>query len=118
MKRPACIAVAILVLLYATEVRADAPVPPPAADHLVWTEPTVLCWPGLIGCVALAPGYYLSTPKFNILDTEMRRLQDQETRLIAENNSLRSSADSVPWPVLAVAASVGLCLGIYIGYKL
>ncbi|HEY6021068.1 MAG TPA: hypothetical protein VIY48_14520, partial [Candidatus Paceibacterota bacterium] len=59
----------------------------------------------------------LSKPTYNVLDTEMRRLQEQETRLIAENNSLRSTADSVPWPALAVATTIGICLGVYVGLK-
>jgi hypothetical protein len=42
------------------------------------------------------PGYYVVEPIWNKLDEEMRRLQDAETRLAAENKSLRKSASEGP----------------------
>ncbi len=41
----------------------------------------------------LPAGYFLPDPVYDILDLEVHRLQDSETRLNAENKSLRQSAD-------------------------
>jgi len=50
--------------------------------------------------LSLPPGYFLEEPDYDRLDVEMRRLQDAETRLGAENRSLRDSAkdsDALGW---------------------
>lgn len=57
--------------------------------------------------VVLPPGYYITEPDYNRLDVELRRLQEAETRLAAENASLRKSAstDWLRW--FAIGAVVG-----------
>lgn len=52
------------------------------------------------------------------LDAEMMRLQEAETRLTAENKSLRESADSVPWLPIAIGVGLGVIAGFYGGYRL
>jgi hypothetical protein len=68
----------------------------------------------------LPPGYFLDEGTHQKLDTEMRRLQDTETRLSAENTSLRSTLKGWQpgWIVLVVAAAGGVALGFYAGSKL
>ncbi len=53
-------------------------------------SPTITSAAGTV--LALPPGYYLTDPQFAALDAELRRAQDAETRLRAENDSLRESA--------------------------
>lgn len=64
----------------------------------------------------LPPGYYLDEDNYARIDREVRRLQDQETRLAAENRSLRSSlAGWQPgWRTLAVTLILGTVTGFYL----
>lgn len=59
----------------------------------------------------LPPGYFLDEETWMERDAEMRRLQEQESRLKAENLSLRSSADDFPWGKIALGIAVGLAGG-------
>lgn len=62
----------------------------------------------------LPPGYFLDDEQWSALDTELRRLQDEETRLGAENQSLRASAHSgAPWWAIGAAVVVGAVAGAY-----
>lgn len=67
----------------------------------------------------LPPGYYLDEPNWQKLDLEVRRLQDQETRLTAENDFLRGSLSGWQpgWRTLAVTLAVGLVTGAYLHSK-
>lgn len=61
----------------------------------------------------LPPGYFLDEEKWAQRDAEMRRLQEQETRLKGENRSLRGSASAGPsiafWTLtFAIGAFTGL----------
>lgn len=63
----------------------------------------------------LPPGYFLTEPDWDKLDKEVRRLQDAETRLSAENKSMRKSLDSGPgWGTLVITITA-LSLGVVIG---
>lgn len=70
--------------------------------------------------LTLPPGYFIPDEVFGKLDVEMKRLQDVETRLKAENASFRASAkDWQPaWWALGAALVTGFSAGIYVGYKL
>lgn len=63
------------------------------------------------------PGVHvLGEPEWGAIDAEVRRLQDAEVRLTAENESLRVTPIERPRPWWAVVgASVGLIAGIVIG---
>lgn len=67
----------------------------------------------------LPPGYFLDEKTHGALDVEMKRLQDVETRLNAENKSMRARLAS--WQpglyVLGTALVVGFSAGFYIGRK-
>lgn len=60
--------------------------------------------------ITLPPGYFLDEEAWQERDLEMRRLQEIETRLKAENKSLRESADFPPWGYVLVGV-VGVALG-------
>lgn len=61
--------------------------------------------------VELPAGVLLPAPAWARLDAEVRRLQEAEVRLAAENASLREAAGSAPLVVVAAALVVGLALG-------
>jgi hypothetical protein len=64
------------------------------------------------------PGYYVPTPTWAALDAEMKRLGDAETRLAAENKSLRASLNEGPgWGTMliaATAAALGMGAGAWV----
>lgn len=61
---------------------------------------------------SIPPGYFLADPDWLKLDKEVKRLQESETRLKAENKVL---ADSLPkWFTVAGAAVAGFALGAYL----
>lgn len=61
----------------------------------------------------LPPGYFLDEPTMDVLDLEMKRLQDQENRLKAENESMRRSSkwSSTDWKVVGIALGAGFAAG-------
>lgn len=71
-------------------------------------------------CVLLAPGYYLDESAWATRDAELKRLQDAETRLAAENQSLRGALDGWQpgWKTLVLTLASGLALGAYLDHAL
>ncbi len=63
--------------------------------------------------------HILTYEVWDSLDVEMRRLQEQETRLTAENKSLKHTAASwhPGWKTIAAGVLVGLSAGLYVGIK-
>lgn len=74
----------------------------------------------LTDCITLGPGYVLTNEAFSALDVEMRRLQDQETRLTAENVSLKKSAQGWQpgWKTLLISFAIGAGLAVYVERKI
>lgn len=68
----------------------------------------------------LPPGWFLDEASYAALDAEMRRLQDAEVRLTAENKSFRETAASWQpgWYTLAITLAGGAALGWYVHSKL
>lgn len=58
--------------------------------------------------------HIIGEPEWQVLDLEVRRLQDAEIRLGAENTSLRNTASPPSWWG-AIGLGVGLIAGIVIG---
>lgn len=106
---------ALTVLLASAEVAAAEPAPSPVLVQTV--EPRLLCVPPMPSttCRELPPGRFVDAGTWARIDAEHRRLQDSETRLIAENRSLRASADEwrPGWKTLATALAVGIGVGWY-----
>lgn len=108
-----------LVVFIVVSLILIAGMPEVAADdgHIVTKEVTEICHLDKVTCTVLQPGHFLNEQTYTKLDIEMRRLQDQETRLKAQNDSLRSSANDVPWLPIALSLGAGLILGTYLGTK-
>lgn len=110
------------MLITRVAIADPGPVPPaPPFTHL--NSPRVAC----LGtpqdpteCVQLQRGFYMDEPSFTRLDVEMKRLQDLETRLTAENKSLRQKVESWSpgWKLMTVTLLSGVGLGVYAAHKL
>ncbi len=70
--------------------------------------------------IDLPPGYFMDEPSHDKLDAETKRLQDAETRLTAENKSLKGSlAGYQPgFYTIATVTVLGIVLGAYLETKL
>lgn len=97
MKRAALAAALVVLTLQATGARGE-PVLHFQSPSEVKTEGGSL--------LKLPPGYFLDEVNWKKLDDEMKRLQDAETRLQAENQSFRNT-DGLGWGTVVV---VGLSL--------
>lgn len=67
----------------------------------------------------LPPGYFLDEPTFQAKDVEMRRLQEAETRLKAENDSFRKTQKEWQpgWKLMMSALVIGIAGGVYVRSK-
>lgn len=97
---------------------AVAPAPPAASRWHVATPWTLTLSNG--SAFTMPPAYILPDAVWNDLDAEMKRLQDEDTRLTSENQSLTTSLSSWQpgWKTLAVAVIGGVALGWYAHSKL
>lgn len=101
MRAITALAVAVAITLFAVRAAAEPPV------HL--TVPTTVS-DGEGHELHLAPGYFLTEETWEALDLEVKRLQDQETRLTAENQVLMEADGGMPswwWIVAGVVAGAG-----------
>lgn len=113
---PRCVIV-LLVALFTLPVYAVEEPPPPVdaalPEPIHFPDPiTVTTSAGNI--YDLPPGYYLHEPSYDALDTALRRLQDSETRLTAENERLKKSVDKGSWATVkswVYGAALGLVIG-------
>ncbi len=64
----------------------------------------------------LPPGYFLDEDTWKLRDAELKKLQDADVRLHAENKSLRDSAVDHPWLIVGIGA-LGTALGVYLALK-
>ncbi len=107
MKRRTLIAAAVVIALAHKDAGAD--------DSVAWThlktQSTVVTGGGSV--LVLPPGYFAPEETWITYDLEMKRLQERETRLAAENASLRKSADEISfgWKTLGVVAVVAFTVG-------
>ena len=67
--------------------------------------------------LALPPGYFLDEKTWQDRDAELKAAQEARTRLKAENESLRKSADDIPWATVGCALVFGAFVG-YLGYEM
>lgn len=114
-------AVLVTTLLAPTPARADAaPEPLPSQRVRLTSGPGELLVPSIARTFALPVGTEVLLPSAaSALDAEIRRLQELETRLVAENRSLRDSAKSWQpgWKTLLVTLATGISVGVYAGLK-
>lgn len=108
MRHPILVVVTAL-LLTLLAARAES-------ETLRLTVPTTVS-DGAGNSRGLPPGYFLPDESWNALDLELRRLQEAETRLSAENQSLRESATPPRWWWVAVGVAAGAAAG-FLGARL
>jgi hypothetical protein len=60
----------------------------------------------------LPPGYFLDEKTWQERDLELKEAQEARTRLKAENDSLRKSANEYPWLATGVVGAFGVLAGI------
>lgn len=114
--------VLLLILTAAPKVAAEPlhPCTPSEPCHLRMRDDTTLT-KGDGTTYLLPPGHFYDEPTWDSLDTEVRRLQTQETRLTEENKVLRENLNGwrPGWVlILGVAvASVGAGAGVYYWYE-
>lgn len=67
----------------------------------------------------LPVGRFVDEPSWSMLDTELKRLQDAETRLTAENKSMRETTSGWQpgWISLSTALISGIALGAYVATR-
>lgn len=103
-KSKLCIAAALITVLAAREAAGDT-------WHLK-TPSTVTTQGG--SNLTLPPGYFLDEETWRERDLELKELQDQRTRLKAENESLRKSTDEYPWAATGLVGVFGIALGVFL----
>lgn len=112
-RRKLQLAVAAGVILLARAATADpSPTPPHGTtgggstfDHI---ETPSTCRSDGGTDFRLPPGYFLDEPSWKRYDADVKQLQDDRTRLTAENASMKASLSSWQpgwWTLLGVAAS-------------
>lgn len=109
MRRHVLAAVAALLITLISCRAAAEPEPPTRL-----TVPTTVS-DGAGNSRGLPPGYFLTDDTWAALDAELRRLQERETRLGAENESLRASTAPPRWWWVAVGVATGLAAGFAAG---
>lgn len=117
----ACMLVIAFIILTAPRVLAEPapePIPMPTTHLFLRTGDGVLRGPDGKDYLIPQESRILTKERWSELDVEMMRLTEAETRLTAENKSLRKSADSFNWLPVAIGAGVGIVLGAYVGTKL
>lgn len=62
--------------------------------------------------LTLPPGYFLDEDTWELKDAEMRRLQEQEVRLKAENREFRKSGGGFSWITVGVVFALGVTAGV------
>ena len=63
--------------------------------------------------VRLPPGRFIPEPGWLKLDESWRDMEDDRTRLLAENKALKESDSPVGWKTATAAVVVGILLGRY-----
>lgn len=105
MRRRAVITLALVGVLAAREASGDT--------YHIKSPSTIETEKG--SRLKLPPGYFLDEQTWQERDLELKRLQEQETRLKAENRSLRKSAvDDYPWLATGFVGVFGVALGIFV----
>jgi len=115
MRCKAAILIAALLVAMPTTAEAE-PQQMPSAHLWMRSAPGVLHINGLMYDIPQG-SHIITGSEWDLLEIEKKRLQEQEIRLKAENDSFRESADEVPWRLIALGVAVGLITGTYIGLK-
>lgn len=103
------LAVITLLVLLASRDAAGEPAPSIAETKVQTIGERKLCMPDMVQCLTLPPGRFVDEDTWQRIDRETKRLQTAETRLDAENKSLRASAAGWQpgWKTLLSVAVLG-----------
>ena len=126
-----CLFVALAVLLAGPRALADAPVEPevtvteiplePMPDYAIITHGGELWVPSIARRFDVPAGTrVLTQPSWDKLEVELRRLQDEETRRLAENKYLRDQASKwrPGWKTILTTSLSGFLGGVYAYHRL
>ncbi len=108
-----CLAVSIVVALASRAAADPAPENPCPDPGCYVKKGAVLVLPSG-NALVVPPGYYLDEPTWSRRDAELKLAQDLNTRLKAENESFRKSADEIRWKAPVVAAGLGFIAGVVV----
>lgn len=111
-RRVAAVALTLALLAPGAALAADYEVAPGAPPAHLRTPSRCATDGGSV--LSLPPGYFLTEATYSALDADLRRLGDAETRLKAENASLRQATVSKPAKTLLWvlgAAAAGFLVG-------
>lgn len=103
--------VAGILLVLVAIARGDEPA---EETGIVRTHSPATCRTDGGSDLRLPAGYFLPEAKFSELDASLKTLQDAQTRLTAENTSLRASAAEHSWGWVW-AGVAGVAAGVLVG---
>lgn len=105
------LAAALVVYLLAARAAAD---PAPGVRLRMRDDSTLVLKSGHE--LALPPGRFIEEMEFEKWEIELKRLQDAETRLTAENDTLHKLTESWQpgWKTLAITLASGIAIGVYL----
>lgn len=117
---------AVLVLTVPTVARGDEPTPDnqpelmPSPQLWLRSGDGVLRGPNGVDYLIPRDSRVLAPSEWTRIDSELLRLQEKETRIEAENRSLRASMSEWQpgWVLITTTLVVGLGTGVYLGLKL
>lgn len=115
-RRTALVIVAVLAV--ATRAAAADPVAVPPVDLHIHSDSHLITDGG--NDLRLPPGYFQDEPTHDKLDQSLKGLQDDKTRLTAENGSLKAAVSTWQpgWYVVLGAVVTGVAAGWYLHDKL
>lgn len=104
-------AAALAVYLLATRAAAD---PAPSVRLRMRDDSTLTLKSGRV--LELPPGRFIEEVEFMRMEIEFKRLQDAETRLTAERDSLQKTTEGwrPGWVTLSLTLATGLAVGVYL----
>lgn len=117
------LAAAMAAALLAGPASADnppQPAPPPDLTHYVHLESGSHVSTDGGSKIDLPRGYFVDEPTWDKIDQDVKATQVLQTRLLAENASMRKTLSGWQpgWYVITAALAVGLIGGWYVGRKL
>jgi hypothetical protein len=133
MTRPHKLGAVVTAIVLAIATNAASADPTSPTPPVITAVPPLLTFPAFAhlgdpstltthagNVFTLPPGYWMDESTHLKVDTEMKRLQDAETNLTAQNQSLRKSASGFTpgWKTLATAIITGIVIGVYADRKL
>lgn len=118
--RPRAAVATLCLVLCAARAAADPAPTVPIPENVTITSPGAILDVAMKRFDVPRGTHILSPRKWVKLDTEVRRLQDAETRLTAENTYMRKRVEGWQpgWKTLTITALSAIATGVYLGHRL